>query len=92
MDAGVTISAATQALQASETQVQQGLRIEFGRRWIGARQASTVATGSVIDTDAGEQDLVSVYAGGRLVAKGLPVTVDGKLAVRIKEIVPEAHD
>ena len=70
----------------AEAHAQRGLRIELGRRWIGAEQAGVIGPGSVIDLNAAAEDAVEVYAGGRLIAKGTPVTADGKFAVRIGEM------
>jgi flagellar motor switch/type III secretory pathway protein FliN len=87
--------AAAQAHARSHPQAQEqehaGLRLELGRRWIGALPASALAPGSVIEIDARQDDPVAVYAAGQLIAKGAVVTVEGKLAIRIRETVREAH-
>ena len=66
------------------------VRIEFGRRWLGSDEAARLRVGSVVAFDVAAAADVAVYAGGRLVAGGEPVLVEGKLGVRIRRtVVPE---
>ena len=65
--------------------VNCGAYVEFGRRMLRADELSALAEGDVVELDAFADDYVQVHAGGRLVARGRAVVVDGKLAVRIQE-------
>ncbi|MGA2265068.1 MAG: FliM/FliN family flagellar motor switch protein [Phycisphaerae bacterium] len=66
---------------------QVNVRLELGRRLIPAAEAWRLDIGGVVELDRQADDRVDVYADGRLVARGQPVVVSGKLAVRIEEIV-----
>jgi flagellar motor switch protein FliN/FliY len=66
---------------------QVNVRLELGRRLIPAAEAWRLDVGGVVELDRQADDRVDVYADGRLVARGQPVVVGGKLAVRIEEIV-----
>lgn len=59
--------------------------LEFGRKTLQRDQLGRLRAGEVIDLDAFVDDYVDVYADGKLIARGRPVVVDGKLGVRIQE-------
>lgn len=63
------------------------VRVELGRRWIAAKDVWRVEPGTVLDLGQGRHDRVDVYVDGKLVARGEAVVVDGKLGVRVREIV-----
>jgi len=66
------------------------LRVELGRMWLAMDQAASLRPGSALALDAGAEDLVDVYVGGRLLAKGALLAVDGKIGVRVKQILAPA--
>ncbi|AAC07462.1 flagellar motor switch protein FliN [Aquifex aeolicus] len=45
--------------------------------------------GSVIEIDREPKDLVDIKVNGKLIAKGELVIIDGKIGVKIKEVVKE---
>ena len=59
--------------------------LEFGRKTLHRDRLDRLNVGDVIDLDAFVDDYVDVYAEGKLIARGRPVVVDGKLGVRIQE-------
>jgi flagellar motor switch protein FliN/FliY len=68
------------------------VRLELGRRLIPTARANDLTVGGMIALDRAVDDRVDVYVGGRLHARGQAVVVDGKVAVRIEEIVtPQAR-
>lgn len=66
------------------------LRVELGRMWLATDQAASLRPGSALALDAGAEDLVDVYVGGRLLAKGALLAVDGKIGVRVKQVLAPA--
>jgi flagellar motor switch protein FliN len=62
------------------------LRIELGRARIRHDDLAKLRSGSVIALDNPTSGPVNLYAGRWLVARGEPVVVDGRLAVRVLEI------
>jgi flagellar motor switch protein FliN len=68
------------------------LRIEIGRTHIGRDEVSKLRTGSVVPLDNTAADPVDLYAEGQLVARGEALAIDGKLAVRVVEIISRAGD
>ena len=65
------------------------VRIEFGRRWLPAEQAEQLDVGAVVALEAGADQHVDVYVDGTLVARGEPIVLDGKLAVRLREVLSD---
>ncbi len=63
--------------------------IEFGRALVPAERIELLGEGSVIELSSYVDDYVDVLADGRLVARGLPVVIDGKIAVRVQESFAE---
>ncbi len=63
------------------------LRLELGRTRLHPDEVNLLRSGSVISLDESANEPVSVYAGGRLVARGDVLVLDGKIGVRICEIV-----
>ncbi|HUT60462.1 MAG TPA: FliM/FliN family flagellar motor C-terminal domain-containing protein [Phycisphaerae bacterium] len=59
------------------------IRVEFGRRWISPKTAARLKPGSVLELDADVDRPVDVYADGRLLARGTPMAIEGKLCVRV---------
>ncbi len=65
----------------------QPIRIEFGRTRLSAAQVASLDFGSVIQLDERVDEPVQVFVGGKLFARGQAVEVDGRLGVRICEII-----
>ena len=62
------------------------VRIVLGRRRLERRLAEALRSGDVLELDG--PDLAEVHAGGRVIARGQPVEVDGHLALRITQLEP----
>ena len=63
------------------------VRIEFGRARLRRDEAQSLRLGDIVALDNPATDLVGVYANGRLVARGEPVVVDGRIGVRVVELI-----
>ena len=63
------------------------LRIEVGRARMRIDEARNLRSGSVAPLDDLVDDPVSIYAGRRLVARGELLEYDGKVAVRLLEVM-----
>jgi flagellar motor switch protein FliN len=63
------------------------LRIELGRTHISPGDVRQLRSGAVLSLDELAGELVDVYAGGRLVARGEAVVLDDRLGVRVMELV-----
>lgn len=69
-----------------------GLRIELGRRRLDLPDLARLVSGSVVELETGATDDVDIYADGRLLARGQAVSVDGKLAVQVREVMATEID
>lgn len=76
--------------QCTKADRNVSLRMELGRRMTDPADVARITCGAVVELDAVCTDDVDVYVGGRLHARGQAVVVDGKLAVRVSEILAEA--
>ena len=65
------------------------VKIELGRAQMYANELPKLRPGAVVALDRPAGDPVDVRAGGRLVARGEVIVVDGKLCVRIVEVVAD---
>ena len=63
------------------------LRIEIGRCWLAADRADRLRGGDVVVLDEAVEDDVCVYRGRVPIARGQLVTVNGKLGVRVREVL-----
>jgi flagellar motor switch protein FliN/FliY len=63
------------------------LRIELGRTRLARAEAAKLTEGSVAVLDQHVEDLVDVYVDEVLVARGEMLRLDGKIGVRIVELV-----
>ena len=67
--------------------------IELGRTRLSSEQADALRTGSVIALDARSNEPIELRSNGRLVARGEPVVIDGRLSIRLVEVLSSsAHD
>lgn len=64
-----------------------GVRIEFARLRLATNEAMHLDVGSVIELDAAGEEVVEIYADGRLVARGEAIDVGGRMGVRINEVI-----
>ena len=65
------------------------VRIELGRRWLARPDVLQLGDDSVVELDRASDEAVDVYVDGQLHARGEAVVVDGKLGVRVLEIVAD---
>jgi flagellar motor switch protein FliN/FliY len=63
------------------------LEVQMGTARVPLRDLLQLRAGAVVTLDRGATDPVDVYAGGRLIARGDVVSVDGELGVRITQIL-----
>ena len=66
------------------------LRIELGRNLLSRELLASLEAGCAVELDCLADDCVELYAGGRRVARGEAVTVDGKFGVRVREVFADA--
>jgi flagellar motor switch protein FliN/FliY len=62
------------------------VRIEMGRGLMWARELASLGPGSMVQLQTLCDQLVDVYAGGKLIARGELVCLDGNFAVRVREL------
>ncbi len=67
------------------------LRIELGRTQIDPTEAAGLRKGAIMPLGSAAGSLVDVYAGKQRIARGEAVALDGKLAVRIVEVLPQGN-
>ncbi len=70
----------------SET-LEHSVVIELGRTTLSRPDAECLDLGAVLPLDQATDEPVNVYADGHLVARGEIVVQDGRLGVRVTEIV-----
>ena len=63
------------------------LRIELGRTHLSPDELRGLRKGSIIPLDRAAGDSANIYAGGRLAARGEVVVLDGRLGVRVVEVI-----
>ncbi len=75
--------------QLSENAVTDpaAVRIEFARLQLATNEAMHLDVGSVIELDTTGEEVVEIYAGERLVARGEAIDVGGRMGVRINEVI-----
>lgn len=59
----------------------------LGKKTVTVKELVELKTGKVIDLNRPANEMVDLVAGGKLVAKGELVDIDGKLGVRIVKMV-----
>ncbi len=63
------------------------VRVELGRRRLPLEEALGLSQGDVVDLNKSVEEPVEIYAGELLVARGEVVVIDGRLGVRVTEVV-----
>jgi flagellar motor switch/type III secretory pathway protein FliN len=63
------------------------LRIELGRTCVGREEALHLRSGTLLPLDNAVSEPVAVYADGQLFAWGEVVDVEGRIGVRVLELV-----
>jgi flagellar motor switch protein FliN len=66
---------------------QLDLRIELGRARLELDDVPSLRNGSVVVLDGPASEPAAIYAGSNLVGRGEVVIVDGKIGVRVTEIL-----
>jgi len=69
--------------------VRLRVRVELGRRTMRVDEAVALEAGGVIDLGRGVDAPVDVFIGQLAIARGHVVVVDGRLAVRISEVLAQ---
>jgi flagellar motor switch protein FliN/FliY len=85
-DTGAPAQASSNYCQASDHGPLE-LRIELGRARISLDEAGKLCSGSLVRLDKLTGECVDLYAGGRLVGRGEVLVVDGRIGVRMVELV-----
>jgi len=67
------------------------LRIELGRTRMARDEAGRLQPEALVALDAAADQPMDLWADGRLVARGEPLTLDGRLGVRVVEVVSSSH-
>ena len=90
-NAGLPVPRGELALQpgalTSLLEVPLELEVQLGRARVPIRDLLELRAGAVVTLDRAATDAVDIYAGGRLIARGEVVSVDGELGVRVTEII-----
>jgi len=70
-------------------EVDLEVRVELGRRQLPLADVLKLTTGSVVELEKMVGEPLSVYANGRLIAKGEAVVIDEQFGVRITNLASE---
>ena len=62
------------------------VRVGLGKQFMSSSEISQAANGRVLELDAGSGDDAELYLNGRLFAHGEVIAVDGKFAIRVREV------
>ena len=68
-------------------QQQVDLRIELGRTRLQPDDVQELRSGSVVSLDGPIGEPAAIYAAGRLIGRGEIVVVDGKIGVRVVDLL-----
>lgn len=63
------------------------VRVELGRRMIDMDELAGMEGGRVLDLDCDCDENVDIYMDGHWAGRGEALVVDGKLAVRVQELL-----
>jgi len=65
--------------------------IRFGRRQMALKDVLDLSAGSVVELDRLPQDPIELILGGRVIARGEAVVIDGNYGIRIFEVLAPAQ-
>jgi len=65
--------------------------IRFGKRQMPLRDVLELSAGSVVELDRRTQDPIELVLGGRVIARGEAVVIDGNYGIRIFEVLSPAQ-
>jgi flagellar motor switch protein FliN/FliY len=63
------------------------LSVELGRSKMKVKDIMSLAPGAVVELDKPVEEPVSLYANGKLIAKGEVVVVENALGIKITEVL-----
>ena len=82
----------TQTQAGAEAQAPQcPVYVRLGRKTLTGERARDLQAGALVELDDFADDYVEVIADGCLIARGTPLVVDGKLAVRVQEAIGQTR-
>jgi flagellar motor switch protein FliN len=83
------MSATTETLPNLNMLLDVGVKVsvELGGCQMPMREILQLATGSVVQLDKAADAPVDLYISGKLFARGEVVAVDGRIAIRVSELV-----
>jgi len=67
--------------------VELDVRIDFGRAYLRREESTELDRGAIVPLDKTADEPVDIFAGGRLIARGEVLVLDGNYAVRVTELV-----
>jgi flagellar motor switch protein FliN len=67
--------------------VQLDLKIELGRTQMHLEEILKLRKGAVVTLDRMTNDLVDVYANGRMIARGEVLVLNGSYCIRVTELI-----
>jgi flagellar motor switch protein FliN len=62
------------------------VRIDLGRTYLEREDVLRLAAGMVVPLDKAADEPVDVFVGGRLIARGEVVVLEGKISIRVAEL------
>jgi flagellar motor switch protein FliN/FliY len=65
--------------------------IRFGKRLMALKDVLELSAGSVVELDRRTQDPIELILGGRVIARGEAVVIDGNYGIRIFEVLSPAQ-
>jgi flagellar motor switch protein FliN/FliY len=69
------------------------ITVELGRTQLPLADILRLTSGSLVELDQLASEPLAIKAGGRLIARGVAIVVNGRLGVRLTEIIaPNAAD
>jgi flagellar motor switch protein FliN len=71
--------------------VELEVSIRFGRRTMLLKDVLDLTSGAMVELDRRVRDPIELLLGGRVIARGEAVIVDGNYGIRITEIIPHSQ-
>lgn len=68
------------------------LHIELGRARVRPHEAEQLKRGSVVSLDSLVDEPVDIVAGGRLIAQGEVLVLDGSFCIRVTRLIASNQD